>query len=164
MTGWNPYAGLPWFSTPFGPDDIITALECLWVEPTLARGGVLSFLSATQAKEFNSNQEAEPGKILHEAREGEMAALGETPFGRYYGSVDSTPLYLMLAGAYYRQTGDLGFIESLWPSIELALTWIDRYGDADRDGFVEYDRRCSKGLVQQSWKDSSDSIFHAVGK
>jgi glycogen debranching enzyme len=160
--GLYPYAGLPWFSTPFGRDGIITALECLWVEPTLARG-VLSFLSATQAKEFNSNQEAEPGKILHEAREGEMAALGETPFGRYYGSVDSTPLYLMLAGAYYRRTGDLGFIESLWPSIELALSWIDRYGDADRDGFVEYDRRCSKGLIQQGWKDSSDSIFHADG-
>jgi glycogen debranching enzyme len=157
-----PYAGVPWFSTVFGRDGIITAMQIIWIAPQIAKG-VLQFLAAAQATEIDLKNEAQPGKIIHETRGGEMANLGEVPFGRYYGSIDSTPLFLMLAGCYFDYTGDVHFLEHLRPHIDLALEWIDRYGDIDGDGFVEYAPHGDKGLVQQGWKDSNDSVFHSDG-
>jgi glycogen debranching enzyme len=161
-SGPYPFAGVPWYSTTFGRDGILTARECLWIDPTLSRG-VLALLAATQAVLEDPQNDAEPGKILHEARQSEMARTGEIPFGRYYGTVDATPLFISLAGAYHRRTGDTAFIRSIWPNVLRALEWIQTYGDVDGDGFVEYARRSSEGLLQQGWKDSQDSIFHADG-
>ena len=161
--GCYPYAGVPWYSVPFGRDGILTALQYLWVDPEMARG-VLDFLARTQADAVKPEQDAEPGKIVHEMRKGELAALGEIPFGRYYGTIDATPLFVVLAGEYHQRTGDMATLEATWPNVERALEWIDRYGDLDGDGYVEYRRRSPTGLVNQGWKDSEDSIFHADGR
>ena len=158
-----PYAGIPWFSTAFGRDSLITALQCLWLDPVLA-GGVLRYLAERQATGFDPARDAEPGKILHETRRGEMAATGEVPFGLYYGSVDATPLFVLLAALHLDRTGDKAFARELWPKVEAALGWMERYGDRDGDGFLEYYRRTPEGLANQGWKDSWDAIFHADGR
>lgn len=157
-----PYAGTPWFSCPFGRDALIVGLMTLWADPALSRG-VLNFLAVHQATGTDPRRDAQPGKIVHEMRHGEMAATGEVPFAAYYGSVDATPLFVVLAGAYWQRTRDLAFIQTIWPKVEAALDWISGAGDPDGDGFVEYAAAADTGLVNQGWKDSGDAVFHADG-
>jgi glycogen debranching enzyme len=156
-------AGLPWFATLFGRDSLITAFETLSFVPGVAEG-TLRLLAGRLGTEVNDERDEEPGKVLHELRVGEAATLGETPFARYYGSVDATPLFLCLLGRYPDWSGNLDLFRELRGPAEAALEWIDRYGDLDGDGLVEYRRRSPNGLVTQGWKDSADGIPDDAGE
>lgn len=162
-TGKYPYAGVPWYNTAFGRDGLITALETIWAAPKLARD-VLFYLAAHQADHPDELADAEPGKILHETRGGEMVALNEVPFRKYYGTIDATPLFIMLAGEHFTRTGDLDTLKKLWPAILKAMEWINVYGDLDGDGYVEYQHKSVNGLTNQGWKDSHDAVSHANGE
>jgi len=155
-------AGIPWFNCLFGRDSIITSFQMLAFSPGIARN-TLRLLARWQGKERNDWQDEEPGKILHELRSGEMASIGEIPMSPYYGSIDSTPLFLMLAAEYVAWTGDLDLVRELEPNLMAALEWIDKYGDSDRCGYVEYCKRSPKGLLNQGWKDSRNSIINSDG-
>jgi glycogen debranching enzyme len=156
-------AGIPWFATMFGRDSVIAAYQTLSLNPQLAVD-TLRVLARYQGTEFNDWQDEEPGKILHEYREGEMTRCGEVPFGPYYGSIDSTPLWLILLSETYNWTADEKLVRELLPAAYKALDWIDKYGDLDGDGFVEYHRRSPKGLINEGWKDSWDANMHKDGR
>jgi glycogen debranching enzyme len=155
-------AGIPWYVAPFGRDSLITAYEMLTVNPEPARSTLL-FLARNQATEDDPLRDAEPGKILHELRRGELARSGLIPHTPYFGSVDSTPLFVALAATYWRATADLDTMHELRASLDAALRWIDEFADLDDDGFIEYERRSPAGLRNHGWKDSDDSIVHADG-
>jgi glycogen debranching enzyme len=162
-SGLYPMAGIPWFSAPFGRDALIASIQTLMINPEVARG-TLRYLSQHQGRRVDTSREEEPGKILHEVRYGELANLKLIPHTPYYGSVDSTPLFLVCAVEMMDWLNDQDLFVELLPSILSALKWVDQYGDSDHDGFVEYAERASGGVRNQGWKDSSDSLLYPDGR
>ena len=160
--GFMPMAGIPWFAVPFGRDSIIASLQTLMLNTKIAQG-TLKTLIHFQGKEVNKDKEEEPGKIMHEIRFGELARLNLIPHTPYYGTIDATPLFLILAVEYFHWTGDLKFIKKILPHLQAALDWIDKYGDVDHDGYVEYNPQSKRWAVNQGWKDSRDSSVHQDG-
>ncbi|MFE7083366.1 glycogen debranching N-terminal domain-containing protein [Priestia megaterium] len=160
--GQFPVAGLPWYGVPFGRDSLIAALQMLPFNSEVAKG-TLKTMAAYQGKENNSWLDEQPGKIMHEVRYGELANTDQIPFTPYYGTVDATPLFLILLTEYVKWTGDFEFLKELQGNVDAAFTWIDKYGDKDGDLFVEYHQESSKGIANQGWKDSGDSIVHRNG-
>jgi len=160
--GFIPIAGIPWYAVPFGRDSIITSLQTIVVNPKIARGTLMT-LACFQGKKVNEDREEEPGKIMHEIRFGELAHLNLIPHTPYYGTIDSTPLFLILAVEYFHWTGDLVSIRKILPNLFAALEWIDKYGDIDQDGYVEYNPKNTKWAINQGWKDSTDSSVHQDG-
>ena len=150
-------AGIPWYSTVFGRDSVITSLETLPLNPRIATD-TLRYLARHQGTKENAYTEEQPGKIMHELRRGELARSGEIPHVPYYGTIDATPLWLVLLHETWRWTGDDTIVQELLPNVRRALEWIDRYGDMDGDGLVEYARTSDRGLVNQGWKDSGDGV------
>ena len=159
--GFVPYAGIPWYVAAFGRDALITALQVLPFEPAIA-AGTLRFLARHVGRADDAFTDQEPGKIIHELRRGEMAACREIPFVPYYGSVDATPLFLILLAEYWKWTADVALAHELWPAAERVLEWMLRSADA-HGGYLTYARRSPRGLVNQGWKDSHDAIMHASG-
>ncbi|MGH7918422.1 MAG: MGH1-like glycoside hydrolase domain-containing protein, partial [Candidatus Dormibacteraceae bacterium] len=160
-TGLLPTAGIPWYAVPFGRDALITSMQTLGLNPDIARGS-LRYLAQEQGREIDEDREEEPGKIMHEIRFGELARLRKIPHTPYYGSVDATPLFLVLLVELLDWTGEVELLNELWPNVEAALEWIDRYGDRDGDGFVEYSRHSRfLGVRNQGWKDSRESLMWA---
>jgi glycogen debranching enzyme len=157
-----PTAGVPIFAVPFGRDSLIAAWQLAAIQPEIMRG-TLKTMARHQGTRTDPWREEQPGKILHEIRYGELANLGVIPHAPYYGSIDATPLFLVLAAEYFDWTGDEAFLRELLPNLEAALAWIDQYGDRDGDGFVEYYQESSKGCANQNWKDSGDSMVHRDG-
>jgi glycogen debranching enzyme len=157
-----PAAGLPWFVAPFGRDSLLVSLQNILIYPAFARGA-LEILGALQAKEDDPYREAEPGKILHELRCGELAHFKLIPHTPYYGTADATPLYLITLHAAWRATGDQELLEQHLHTAEGCLAWIDEYGDRDGDGFQEYQTRSSVGYENMAWKDSGDSVMYPDG-
>ena len=155
-------AGIPWFATMFGRDSIIAAYQSLSLNPQLA-ADTLRVLARYQGKELNDWRDEQPGKILHEYRTGEMTRDGEMPFGPYYGSIDATPLFLILLSETWNWTADEDLVTELLPHAYRALEWLSSYGDLDGDGLIEYERRSPRGLANQGWKDSWDANIHRDG-